>query len=313
MEKDLNPFREFLAKKGLSVATQKAYGFSASGFIHWYGTNPELAQKQDILRYLGYLREKKGLQNSTRQYILYSLNYFYEYLISKGFVVNNPTALIVIRGTKTRKLQKTFSSQELDDIMDAYYQIYIRGFDQASVPQNVREQSRLAKERNYIMLSFFIYQGLVPRELNRLTINDLDLTNAKVQIYGKQVDRSLPLAARQIGPLMHYIHVQRGAFKTYCGDDDRLFFALPASGSNRTKSDNLTDAARHLSRQLKVVHPSYINLRQLRASRIVCWLKEHGLRKTQYMAGHKSIVSTEEYLPQEIEQLSKDIVKYNPF
>ena len=52
-----------------------------------------------------------------------------------------------------------------------------------------------------------------------------------------------------------------------------------------------------------------------------CWIESDNAaalenfkrRKAQYMAGHKSIVSTEEYLPNHIEDLADDITKFNPF
>ena len=43
------------------------------------------------------------------------------------------------------------------------------------------------------------------------------------------------------------------------------------------------------------------------------WIRTYGLRKAQYMAVHKSIISTEEYLPNHIEELAEDITKFNTF
>jgi integrase len=68
-----------------------------------------------------------------------------------------------------------------------------------------------------------------------------------------------------------------------------------------------------LSEKLKKIDREFSNFAQLRASVITYWIKTYGLRKAQYLAGHKSIVSTEEYLPNLIEDLAEDITKFNPF
>ena len=64
--------------------------------------------------------------------------------------------------------------------------------------------------------------------------------------------------------------------------------------------------------QLKHRHPSFRNAQQLRANRIVLWLKQYNLRQVQYMAGHRYISSTERYQMDKVEDLQKQLGKYHP-
>ncbi len=74
-----------------------------------------------------------------------------------------------------------------------------------------------------------------------------------------------------------------------------------------------TRALMQITKALKKTNPNFATLAQIRASLITYWIQTYGLRKAQYFAGHKSINSTEEYLPNDIEDLADDITKFNPF
>ena len=67
------------------------------------------------------------------------------------------------------------------------------------------------------------------------------------------------------------------------------------------------------TKQVKALDANFLNFKQVRASVITTWLKTQGLRKAQYMAGHRYISTTERYLPNEIAGLIDDISKFNPF
>ncbi|WP_421751056.1 tyrosine-type recombinase/integrase [Croceimicrobium sp.] len=307
-------FRAYLQSKGLSSSSQKAYSYSVGKFLSWYKADLASCQKRDIMEYLGFLKEKKQ-SNASRQWHLYALCHFFDFLFQEGVVAGLPTRGIHLRGVKTRKIPRVYTEWELEQIYDQYYYHYVQGYDDNHIPKNQREFSRLSRERNYIMLGLLIYQGLVPREFNRLRIEDIDIAKAKVKIHGRTraTDRRLLLEATQVGALMRYLMEVRPQFLNYNQDSDRVFLALPPSGKQKSESQNLGEASRHLATQLKKIRPDFQNLRQLRASRIVAWLSTEGLRRTQYLAGHKSIVSTEEYLAGDMEQLSQDIERFNPF
>jgi site-specific recombinase XerC len=69
----------------------------------------------------------------------------------------------------------------------------------------------------------------------------------------------------------------------------------------------------NFTNHIKAIDKNFVNLKQIRASVITHWLKLHGLRKTQHLAGHRYISSTENYLANNLAGLTDDILKYNPF
>jgi site-specific recombinase XerD len=68
-----------------------------------------------------------------------------------------------------------------------------------------------------------------------------------------------------------------------------------------------------LSLPLKKINHKSINLKQIRNSVVVNWLRQHNLRKVQYLAGHRYISSTERYQQDDLESLHKTINIYHPF
>ena len=69
-----------------------------------------------------------------------------------------------------------------------------------------------------------------------------------------------------------------------------------------------------LTNQLKEQNQDYKieKLGQLRQSRISIWVKEHGLRKAQYLAGFKQVSTVEEYQTEDLENLQEQINIHHP-
>jgi integrase/recombinase XerD len=64
--------------------------------------------------------------------------------------------------------------------------------------------------------------------------------------------------------------------------------------------------------QLRNILPKFEDFTQIRASVITNWIKVHGLRKAQYLAGHRYISSTENYLANDFESLQNDLENFHP-
>jgi integrase len=78
------------------------------------------------------------------------------------------------------------------------------------------------------------------------------------------------------------------------------------------ENQGIYDALSHLRRKMKAIDRNFVNFRQIRASVITNWLKTEGLRKAQYLAGHRTVQSTERYQPNNLENLIEDIAKHHP-
>lgn len=142
--------------------------------------------------------------------------------------------------------------------------------------------------KHYIALSILVYQGLTKKELARLEVDDFNLHKAQLTIHSgiKGNRRVLSLHVTQIGSLMFYFQSNQ-CIITYRQLDQ-------------------------LNSVLKTMSSKYQNLTQLRASVITQWIKTHGLRKAQYLAGHRRIHTTEAYLHNDIEHLQHDISRFHP-
>ena len=65
-------------------------------------------------------------------------------------------------------------------------------------------------------------------------------------------------------------------------------------------------------RQVKKIYPELTDARQIRSSVIMNWLKTSNIRQVQYMAGHKSIRSTEQYRSQDLSNLTRQLELFHP-
>jgi len=68
-----------------------------------------------------------------------------------------------------------------------------------------------------------------------------------------------------------------------------------------------------LSSQIRLIDKRFFNFTQIRISVISFWIKTYGLRKAQYLAGHRNISTTEQYIPNNLDNLIEDINKLHPF
>ena len=323
----MEKFKQYLQSKNLAQSSITHYTDYTQKFFNYIQKEAEQVEKKDILKYLQYLKSRKGYENITRKNRLIALNHYFTFLYKNQQLKENPCLFLKIRGTKKRSLYKTYTPEQLEQFYDNYYHSFVRNFDEkcfasrlGGIPANQRQQARLSRQRNYIVLGFLIYQGLATNEIQKITLADINLAKATVNIAGgkKRNARTIPLNASQIGALIHYIENIRPQFFTYCDDSDnyrsdKLFFTLPESSRQKTSSTTLMYTFKLLSQQVKTLDATFLNFRQIRASVITHWLKTYGLRKAQYYAGHRYISSTENYLPNNLEGLINDIDKLHPF
>jgi site-specific recombinase XerD len=304
----MQDFIKYLESKNLSVKTQQTYLRNTNDFLKWYDNDPLNCLNKDVTNFLDHLH-KKGCSSKTKSLFIISLHHYFNFLQ----LPTNPTALIKIRGTKKKMLYRIYTTEELEKLYDNYYHFYIQGFDDSNIPSNMKQRSLLSKHRNYIMLGFAIYQGLNAKELHRVSVNDIDLAKAvlNVKATNKANARTLPLQAAQIGALMHYIQNIRTQFLQ--SNEQALFIPFYDEGNTQKNTSTLYGCLQNFVRHIKAIDKNFVSLKQIRASVITHWLKLYGLRKTQWLAGHKYISSTETYLANNLAGLTDDILKYNPF
>ena len=159
-------------------------------------------------------------------------------------------------------------------------------------------KTQTAKElhkRNVVILGLLVYQGLTSGETAKLETNHINLAEGKIYVPStrKSNARTLKLQANQILPIKNYIEE---------------FKPEPYLFPSKKQSDMICN----IISQVKKLNPEIIDSRQIRTSVIMNWLKTNNIRQVQYMAGHKSIRSTEQYRQQDLSDLTKQLELFHP-
>jgi len=88
----------------------------------------------------------------------------------------------------------------------------------------------------------------------------------------------------------------------HLGEESLLVFAVQKHG----------EMVRRIIKEVKSQHPEITGSRQIRAGVIVGWLKSNNMRQVQYMAGHKSIRTTESFRRQDLTGLTRQLELFHP-
>lgn len=312
-----NDFISYLESKNLAPSSITHYVRELALFLAWIDKEEIQISKPDILKYLEHLKNKRHIANISRSRILNALNHYFTFLLKQEATASNPCLFLKIRGTKQKSLYRIYTPEELQTLYDSFYLLYVRNFDYNHIPKNQRKQAILSKQRNAVILSILINQATTTAEINTIELCDLDLKNATLKIRGgrKSNERILPLHATQIGVLMNYLQNIRPELLEYHKNKgvEQLFLTLPEFSKQKTETTSIMSVFKPLVKQLQSIDKNFSSFKQLRASVLTNWLKVYGLRKTQNMAGHRYISSTEKYKENDLESLINDIDKLHPF
>ncbi|WP_262713932.1 tyrosine-type recombinase/integrase [Salibacter halophilus] len=267
---------------------------------------PEQAGYRDMIGYVKYLQQRKVKQRTVQIY-LGSIKHYYNWLVKRGIREDNPLRNIEIKGIKRKLLYDIIKMNELENL---YHRFEIPEQDEKKQNQNWYQLQQLTAKRNKAMLGLMIWQGITTTELQKLTTSELKLREGNIEIPGgkRSNPRTLKLEAHQVLDLMEYNLETRKALLAKSGKETDKLFVTSGKGNNR-----LTGAISYLIEKLNKLNPRITSTNQIRASVITHWLKLYNLRKTQYMAGHRYVSSTESYLVNDLDDLSEDISKYHPF
>ena len=287
-------FDYYLHRKKLSEATRKSIIKQVNAFLLW--TEDETiadvtdVSYNDIMAFVKHCNEQ-GNSQKTIAIKLAFLNHYFMWLVKEEEMKENHVSNIRIKGVQRKKLHNILSRERLDELYQTFTASDVSGM------------------RNKAMLGMIVYQALRVDELTSLTMKDLLIREGKVKVSGmKKVNgRTLNLESHQIVDLMEYLSYARKIIMEETRKvTDKVFIS---SGSG----DKLLNTLQFILAQLKSKHNDIKDWKQIRASVISNWITLHGLRKTQYFAGHRFISSTEEYQQQDLEELLQEINRFHPF
>ena len=276
-------FKDYLQNKGEALNTIRGRENTVKDFEAW---NDESTVDYDaIMSYATHCKEKGNTVHTIRLKIK-NLEYYFDYLIVEGRATENPTKLIKIKGGVRKIVHNLLSSQELTEIY------------------NLQTSFGLVQKRNKVLLSLVIFQGVGSKELNLIELKDVDLLNGKIYVPAARTTnaRTLDLKAQQLLLFQDYILNVRSTILKEANKTSDYFLVNHGQGANL-----LTNVVSILLRKLRPHYPKLKNLQQIRQSVISEWLKQHGLRKAQYMSGHRHVSSTERYNVDRMEGLKKEL------
>jgi site-specific recombinase XerD len=286
-------FNQFLQQKNHTPKTITRHEQELNKYTAWLKLIDKCelqATTKDLLNYLQHLKESRNLCNATQQKVLERLKNYYAYLAqTQG--IKNITAFIKIRGVKKVQLHTILTNADIELLCEAYYYHSQQTIPSSKELRYYPNQAHLL-QGYYIALTLMAYQALSINEVVQLKKEHFNLHKGvvNVQAHLRGNARTLKLEALQIGTIIRFY--------------------------NQVPNDLLMPNLNHfekLNATLKNLMPNkYKNFRQLRASKITEWIKTQGLRKAQVMAGHRSIIATEKYIPNNIEELHNDFNLYHP-
>ncbi len=232
----------------------------------------------------------RGNSKRTLQVLVNTLKHYFNYLVEEGDLTANPAERILIKGARRRIIYDILEIEELEEIYHNY------------------TNKGLAGKRNKIILGLIIYQAVSTGALGRMEVEDVKLREGKIYVPGsrKSNGRELQLQAHQVIDIMDYINETRKLILAVAGKESKQLFTSIGT------SERFSNVADKLMRTLRKQDSRVKDMKQLRASVIVHWLKHYNLRKVQYLAGHRYISSTEKYQANNLEDLQEEISKYHP-
>lgn len=266
-------------------------------------TNIDHITYTELLEYVKYEKEK-GLKVQTIKLRLNSLSKYYEYLKHIGLIEKNPTKKIKLKGELKTITQNVLSYTELEQLYNDYSRQEIKPSKNKLTPYT--------KQKNTVILGLMIWQGAVSGEIEKLTLEHINLDQGTIYIpkQGRGASRELKLFPNQVLQLYKYIHEARP--KLITSSACSVPSPLGRDGEGLIPG-NINNHISDLMQELKGLNQNIHNASQLRSSIIIHWIKVHGKRQAQYMAGHKYISSTERFELQELDSLTDTLLRHHPF
>jgi site-specific recombinase XerD len=285
----MNTFKDYLLENRKSYNTARGYNNIALSFELWAQSEGiedlKNVSYKAFLSFIDYCRTLENSPHTIRQKVL-ALKHYFKYL--KG---NNPAEEISLRASVRKLPVKALTREKLDAIYQSY------------------DPPGATGRRNKLMLSLVIYQGVTSGELMKIESKDVKLEKGTIYIptHYRANSRTLELKAFQLLEMQNYLLKSRPQIIKEAGlAKDQLF---PTTGTSKVLNNTIS----LIIRTVRKTTPELTSLMQIRTSVIQHWVKQFGLRKAQYMAGHKYVSSTERYKQDHLEDLTNELDRFHPF
>ena len=293
----MKAFKQYLIDLRYNEATITAYLNINKRFIKWVQSKrlkTHTLTYDDILLYVQSLQQK-DYQSASINNQLVGICKYMNYLIDRVERTDNPTDGIQIKGQVKKIKANLLSSDELEDL---YYSYSIQH-------KNPIVQARRIQDK--VMIGLLVCQGITAKELYYMQTDHIDLRTGKITIPAttRSNTRTLVIKPWQMMDMITYSNQSRKLLEPHTNPShqEQLFYG---------SLNKIHNTIARITKRLKQYNQKVENHTQIRASVITLWLQQHNLRKTQYMAGHRHISSTEKYLQTDIDNLHDMVNTLHP-
>ncbi len=174
-------------ERKLSSNTLKSYSNDLKDFDIFFGGDLKNLTFNEIKKYLLSLKDESA---RTVAHYLTVINSFYSFLVNEGIVRENPCTNIQAPKLP-KKLPNYLTEEEIDKLLDV-------------------ELNTMYDYRNKAMLELLYATGLRATELVSLDIDNIDIVNMVVRVFGKgSKERIVPLSKIAVNYLDLYINTFR--------------------------------------------------------------------------------------------------------
>lgn len=287
--KNKTTIKQFLHKE-LAEQSAENYLYTIENYLKLH-PKAKRYNYQQMVDHLAEIREKhSNIQTCIR--ILSALKKYYDFLVWTGQRTDHPCRTLTLKkgSDQSIQLQDLFTSAELEELMKR------------------ENRYKYLDDRNKVLISLMIYQGLTSDELIRLNVKNIDLDSGEVYVKAssKLERRTLPLKASQILLFERYINETRLKLKR-CTTEKLILTKL---GKPIT-----VDSINAMIGPLGSLFPDRkLNPRAIRMSVISSCFNEKKMRleDVRRFAGHKWPGTTEKYLKKDSLQQREMINKFFP-
>tara|TARA_R110002049_G_scaffold18043_7_gene69459 strand:- start:1106 stop:1987 length:882 start_codon:yes stop_codon:yes gene_type:complete len=291
----MNSYEDYLLQNQYSQSTITVHERRIKRFKGWlkyYGITEQQLNYSSLLKYTKYLQTEKKYERASTNNELRAVKLYYDYLIDKGELVDNPAEDMAIRGKRIKVISNLLSEEELEDL---YYSYDIEHYDTFFKATRLKDK---------VVLGLMVFQGITGVEIYHLQEEYLQLNKGKIDIPSTRRSnaRTMKLQPCQ---MMDYTTVTRNHLtkKISTKNSEQLIFE---------STEQIRSITSRIIINLKQYNHKVTSYSQIRSSLIVNWLSKHNLRQAQYLAGHRYISSTEKYVQDDLENLHEIVNNFHP-
>ena len=279
--------------RNYSEHTVRSYRHDLWAYADWArraGVDPCAATHRELRGFLAELT-RAGYAPRTINRRLSAVRGLYVWLDAEGLA--SASGVLAIQGRKQgRPLPRVMTRADAEALVE-----------QPMPPSSVGL-------RDHALVELLYASGARIAEASALDVDDLDLSQGQVKLYGKgRKERIVPLYARAVEALDAYLRQGRPALAARCGSDDARAALFLSTRGNRMGTGALRRVFERAAQQAGTAATPHV-MRHTYATELL----EGGadLRSTQELLGHESLSTTQVYTHLSVEGLKRAYLQAHP-